>query len=100
MNSATCSRQPALQAASPSYQHCRCQSHSSSGLAASSSVSINMPPSTNVRLLLEEIDQCRKEGRCFHSNELFTSSHKLQCKHIFIIEVVNGDEDDDSPARG
>ncbi|KAG8066095.1 hypothetical protein GUJ93_ZPchr0004g38967 [Zizania palustris] len=33
-------------------------------------------------------------------DELFTSGHKLQCKYIFVIEVGDDGEDDDSAARG
>jgi hypothetical protein len=51
-----------------------------------------------IRLTPAEITQCHKDGKCFHCDELFTNDHKLLCKQLFSIEVVD-DNDDTYQAR-
>jgi hypothetical protein len=44
------------------------------------------------RLTTAEITERRKDGCCFHCDELFTNGHKLVCKQLFIIELIHDDE--------
>jgi hypothetical protein len=41
-----------------------------------------------------KIAERRKDGRCFHCDEFFTNGHKMVCKQLFIIELI----DDDDPS--
>jgi hypothetical protein len=52
-----------------------------------------------VRLSPAEIAQRRKDNKCFHCDEFFTNGHKQQCKQVFVIEVldVNEEEADHGP---
>jgi hypothetical protein len=49
---------------------------------------MNKPPSGTMRLSPTEIVQRCKDDKCIHCDEFFTSGHKLVCKHLFIIEVI------------
>jgi hypothetical protein len=61
--------------------------------------SVNKLAPSSIRLSPSEIAQCRKDGKCFKCNELFTPDHRKHCKQLFIIEVVDKEEVDDlSPA--
>jgi hypothetical protein len=40
-----------------------------------------------------EIAQRRKENKCFHCEELFTPGHKQHCKQLFVMEVLQEDDD-------
>jgi hypothetical protein len=40
--------------------------------------------------------QHRKDGQCFHCDQFFTNGHKLVCKHLFTIEVLD-DHGDQAP---
>jgi hypothetical protein len=44
-----------------------------------------------------EITAHRKDGKCFHYNEFIRQGHKLVCKHLFSIEVLCVEEDDQLP---
>jgi hypothetical protein len=44
------------------------------------------------RLTTAEITERRKDGCCFHCDELFINGHKLVCKQLFIIELIHDDE--------
>jgi hypothetical protein len=35
--------------------------------------------------------QRRKEGKCFHCDDLFSNGHKFVCKQLFVIEVILAD---------
>jgi hypothetical protein len=62
---------------------------SSPSAAASASASINKPSTGTIRLTPVKIAQRKKDGKCFYCNELFTDGHKLICKQLFSIEVVD-----------
>jgi hypothetical protein len=51
-------------------------------------------PTTVLRFTPSEIVQRRKENKCFHCEELFTPGHKQHYKQLFVMEVIQ--EDDDS----
>jgi hypothetical protein len=65
---------------------------------ASSSASVTKLASSSLCLSLTEIAPCRKDGKCFHCDEFFTDGHRGHCKHLFIIVVI--DEEDNMPAVG
>jgi hypothetical protein len=44
------------------------------------------------------IAQRRKDNKCFHCDELFTPGHKQHCKQLFVMEVIQ--DDDDSGDQG
>jgi hypothetical protein len=44
------------------------------------------------KLTPADIAERRKTDQCFHCDDMFTNGHKLVCKHLFIIEVVKGDD--------
>jgi hypothetical protein len=48
---------------------------------------------TVLRFTLVEIAQRRKENKCFHCEELFTPGHKQHCKQLFVMEVIQEDDD-------
>jgi hypothetical protein len=49
-------------------------------------------PTTNIRRLSEaDVAQRRKDGQCFHCDEPYANGHKLVCKQLFSIEVLNDD---------
>jgi hypothetical protein len=48
---------------------------------------------TVLRFTPAEIAQRRKENKCFHCEELFTPGHKQHCKQLFIMEVIQEDDD-------
>jgi hypothetical protein len=50
---------------------------------------------TTIRLSLAKIVQRRKNGHCFHCNDMFTHGHKQVCKHLFVIEVADNTNDGD-----
>jgi hypothetical protein len=41
-----------------------------------------------------EIAQRRKDNKCFHCDEFFTNGHKQECKQLFVIEVLNTEEEE------
>jgi hypothetical protein len=51
-------------------------------------------PPTVVRLSLAEITQRHKDNKCFHCDEFFTNGHKQQCKQLFVIEVLDIEEEE------
>jgi hypothetical protein len=50
-------------------------------------------PTTVLHFTPAEIAQRRKENKCFHCEELFTPGHKQHCKQLFIMEVIQEDDD-------
>jgi hypothetical protein len=40
-----------------------------------------------------EITGRRKDVKCFHYDYFFTDGHKQMCKQLFIIEVVNEEDE-------
>jgi hypothetical protein len=50
-------------------------------------------PTTFLRFTPAEIAQRRKENKCFHCEELFTPGHKQHCKQLFVMEVLQEDDD-------
>jgi hypothetical protein len=50
-------------------------------------------PTTVLRVTPAEIAQRRKENKCFHCEELFTPGHKQHCKQLFIMEVLQEEDD-------
>jgi hypothetical protein len=34
------------------------------------------------------------DNKCFHCDELFTPGHKQHCKQLFVMEVIQDDDDD------
>jgi hypothetical protein len=59
---------------------------------ASSIASVNGPTLTIKRLMLAEIAQRRKDGKCFHCDDLFSNGHRFVRKQLFVIEVIATDE--------
>jgi hypothetical protein len=51
------------------------------------------PPPTVVCLSPAEIVQRCKDNKCFHCDEFFTNGHKQQCKQLFVIEVLDAEEE-------
>jgi hypothetical protein len=49
-------------------------------------------------LPLAEVVQRRMDGQCFHYEDFFTHGHKLVCKQLFCIKVVDGADSVASPA--
>jgi hypothetical protein len=48
-----------------------------------------------------EIIQWRKDGKCFKCDKLFMPCHRQHCKQLFVIEVVDEDDDEGlSPLEG
>jgi hypothetical protein len=52
-------------------------------------------PALVLHLSPAEITQRRKNNKCFHCDEFFTNGHKQQCKQLFVIEVLDADEEAD-----
>jgi hypothetical protein len=68
---------------------------------APSETFINKLAPSSIRLSPSEIAQRCKDGKCFKCDELFTPSHHQHYKQLFIIEVIDEEEDDGlSPADG
>jgi hypothetical protein len=57
-------------------------------------------PTTVLRLAPAKIAQWRKDGKCFHCNDLFVQGHKKQCKQLFVIEVLVEECDNDHTPEG
>jgi hypothetical protein len=55
-------------------------------------------PTMVLRFTPAEIAQRRKDNKCFHCDELFTPGHKQHCKQLFVMEVIQ--DDDDSGDQG
>jgi hypothetical protein len=51
-------------------------------------------PASVLRLSPAEITQRRKDNKCFHCNVFFTNGHKQQCKQLFMLEVLDANEED------
>jgi Zn-dependent M28 family amino/carboxypeptidase len=68
--------------------------HSSFGLGQVSSVaSVNGPTVVMKSLTSAEITQWHKDDKCFHCDDFFSNGHKIVCKQLFIIEVVDEDQE-------
>jgi hypothetical protein len=68
-----------------------------SSSAAPSGTAVATPAKSSppvVRLSPAEIAQRRKNNKCFHCDEFFTNGHKQQCKQLFVIEVLDVDEEE------
>jgi hypothetical protein len=68
-----------------------------SSSAAPSGTAVATPAKSSppvVRLSPAEIAQRRKDNKCFHCDEFFTNGHKQQCKQLFVIEVLDADEEE------
>jgi hypothetical protein len=63
------------------------------GVTGATNPVMRSPSTTVVRLTPVEIAQRRKDGKCFHCNDMFVQGHKNQCKQLFVIEVVADDTD-------
>jgi hypothetical protein len=50
-------------------------------------------PTTVLRFTPAEIAQRRKDNKCFHCDEFFTPGHKQHCKQLFVMEVIQDDDD-------
>jgi hypothetical protein len=50
-------------------------------------------PTTVLHFTPTEIAQRRKDNKCFHCEELFTPGHKQHCKQLFVMEVIQDDDD-------
>jgi hypothetical protein len=68
-----------------------------STLAIPSATTVVKPTANIKRLSSAEITQRRKDGQCFHCDEFFTNGHKLVCKQLFTIEVLEEDDDHTPP---
>jgi hypothetical protein len=60
--------------------------------SAPATVASVIKPTIPKRLSPAKVVGHRKDGKCFHCDEPFTQGHKLVCKQLFSIELV--DEDD------
>jgi hypothetical protein len=49
---------------------------------------------TSKKFTLVEIADCRVKGICFRCDEEITPGHKEKCKRLFIIEVLDEEEED------
>ncbi|WVZ49394.1 hypothetical protein U9M48_000760 [Paspalum notatum var. saurae] len=45
------------------------------------------------KLSLEEMEECRRLGLCFNCDEHYVRRHNRQCKHLFLLEIDDGDEE-------
>jgi hypothetical protein len=50
-------------------------------------------PTTVLRFTPAEIAQRRKDNKCFHCDDFFTPGHKQHCKQLFVMEVIQDDDD-------
>jgi hypothetical protein len=67
---------------------------SSSASSGTASATPAKSSPTVVRLSPMEIAQRRKDNKCFHCDEFFTNGHKQECKQLFVIEVLNTEEEE------
>jgi hypothetical protein len=65
---------------------------------AVSTSSVAKPTSNIHHLTSVEIAQRHKDGQCFHCDNFFTNEHKLVCKQLFSIEVVDDEDTRETPA--
>jgi len=47
------------------------------------------------RLSQSEMEERRRLGLCFNCNEKFGRGHNRVCKHIFLLDLAEDDDDDD-----
>ena len=47
------------------------------------------------RLSQLEMEEERRLGLCFNCNEKFGRGHNHVCKHIFLLDLAEADDDDD-----
>jgi hypothetical protein len=73
---------------------------STAAAPTTSATSVNKPVPSSVRLFPCKIAQCRKDGKCFKCDELFTPGHHDHCKQLFIIEVVDEETEGLPPGDG
>jgi hypothetical protein len=59
----------------------------------SSVASVNGPTIVMKSLTSAEIVQRHKDDKCFHCDDFFSNGHKIVCKQLFIIEVVDEDQE-------
>jgi hypothetical protein len=62
-------------------------------LSSTASASSVAKPAPTIKCLSPaEIAQRHKDRQCFHCDEFFTIGHKLVCKQLFCIQVLDEDE--------
>ena len=52
------------------------------------------------RLSQSKMEERRRLGLCFNCNEKFGRGHNRVCKHIFLLDLAEADEDDDPEQTG